>query len=372
VTELTPEQLTYLQHYGFDPLLFESWRKGLREGWMSAAANKVQGELRVPSEGTVVDVPRRNSKAAAELQRLGEEALRRGEFGMVVLNGGMATRFGGVVKGVVNVLGQGRSFLSLRCQDLRETATRLEAKIPLYLMNSFATEEATKDHFFEQKFFGLDPEQIHHFNQFISVRMTPDGEIFHTDAGELSLHGPGHGDFAPAFKASGMLQQFIDGGGKYLFVSNVDNLGARISPIVLGHHIRSTCQSTIELAPKWPGDAGGAPFDVDGKVQLVEQIRYPDGFDPDVIDVFNTNTFHFTADALLPDHPLGWYYVEKTVEGRTAVQVERLIGELSRHLTNNFVRVRRSGPETRFLPIKTPDDLESAREEIKDLYDGDA
>ena len=56
--------------------------------------------------------------------------------------------------------------------------------------------------------------------------------------------------------------------------------------MVLGHHIARGAQATVECAPKWPGDAGGSPFLVDGKVQLVEQIRYPEDFNPDIVDVF--------------------------------------------------------------------------------------
>ena len=92
------------------------------------------------------------------------------------------------------------------------------------------------------------------------------------------------------FLASGCLEEFIGAGGKYLFVSNVDNLGARVSPIILGLHVQSGKGMSIELAPKWPGDTGGSPFLVDDKMQLIEQIRYPDGFSPDIVDVFNTRS----------------------------------------------------------------------------------
>jgi hypothetical protein len=39
-------------------------------------------------------------------------------------------------------------------------------------------------------------------------------------------------------------------------------------------------------------------------------------------------------------------------------------------LSTNFLQVRRNGRRTRFLPVKTPDDLQSALEEIADIYDG--
>jgi UTP--glucose-1-phosphate uridylyltransferase len=87
--------------------------------------------------------------------------------------------------------------------------------------------------------------------------------------------------------------------------------------------------------------------------------------------VFNTNTFLFDARALDRDFDLGWYHVEKTVEDKKAIQVEHLIGELTAHLTTNYLQVRRSGRGTRFLPVKSPADLQAARDEIRDMYDDD-
>ena len=141
--------------------------------------------------------------------------------------------------------------------------------------------------------------------------------------------------------------------------------------MVLGHHIQSGCEMTVELAPKWPDDVGGSPFRYLGRTQLIEQLRYPEGFDPDIVEVFNTNTFTFSAAALDRDFDLGWYYVEKEVEGQKAVQVEHLIGEMTTHLSTSFLQVRRSGARSRFLPVKTPEDLQAAVAEIGAMYDGE-
>ena len=72
------------------------------------------------------------------------------------------------------------------------------------------------------------------------------------------------------------------------------------------------------------------------------------------------------------DFDLGWYFVEKEVEGRKAVQVEHLIGEMTAHLSTNFLQVRRSGSRSRFLPVKTPEDLQAAIGEIEAMYDGES
>ena len=366
--DLDQRQRDFLAKYGFDAELQESWQRDVRAGRLSTANNLVRGPLLPPPPGSIVDMPPSGSAEWQELDRVGREAIARGELGVAILNGGMATRFGGVVKGVVEVR-DGRSFLSLAVDDAQRHARANGGRVPVFLMNSFATDDATKKHFAEHGDFGADSGDVEHYTQLIALRMTPDGELFRMDDGEVSPYGPGHGDFAPAFRASGCLQRFRERGGRYLFVRNVDNLGARVSPAVLGHHIRSGKRVTAEQTSKLPGDVGGAPYLHGDRVQLVEQFRFPKDFDHSVVDVFNTNTMTFDADALEEHIELGWYYVEKKVEGRVAVQVEHLIGELTAHLPTNFLRVSREGTDSRFLPIKAPDDLTRALPEIAALYD---
>ncbi|MCA8943324.1 MAG: UTP--glucose-1-phosphate uridylyltransferase [Planctomycetes bacterium] len=365
---LTEEHLSFLSRFGFDPELFESWRKAVRDGSLSLENNEVTGQLLAPAPDQIRSLPREDSEDRQELFEIGKAAIANGEFGVVILNGGMATRFGGVVKGTVDVVGE-TSFLGLKLHDVRRAEKTCGGTIPVMLMNSFATDEATTAHCREHEWFGLPKEQVDHFTQFISVRLDEKGNIFEPEKGQISPYGPGHGDFSFALRHSGLLQRFLENGGKYLMLQNVDNLGARVSPAILGHHIQNRAEITCECAPKWPGDVGGSPFVLDGKLQLVEQLRFPAGFDPDIVDVFNTNTFHFSASSIDRDFELGWYYVEKAVGDRKAIQIERLVGELTKHLKSNFVRVKRTGDGTRFLPIKTPDDLESARDEVRELYD---
>ncbi|MGE3175551.1 MAG: UTP--glucose-1-phosphate uridylyltransferase [Planctomycetota bacterium] len=368
MAETNDDPFAALTRYGFDRELFASWQKAVADGTLSKANNVIQDDLRAPPPKTIGQLPGATTKARAELHKLGAAAIAGSQLGVVVLNGGMATRFGGVVKGVVDVLGAGRSFLALAMQDVQLAQRRYGGKVQVFLMNSFATDAVTREHFEKHGNFGLDADQVHHFTQFVSVRMEKNGELFRTADGGVSPYGPGHGDFPAAFRGCGLLQRFLDGGGRYVLVRNVDNLGARIDADVLGHHIHSKKDVTVEVAPKWPEDAGGAPYLVGDRVELVEQLRYPPDFRHDIVDVFNSNTFTFTARALDRDFDLGWYYVEKTVEDRKAVQVEHLVGEVTRWIDANYLRVRRSGTDSRFLPVKTPDDLDAARDEIAEMY----
>jgi hypothetical protein len=71
------------------------------------------------------------------------------------------------------------------------------------------------------------------------------------------------------------------------------------------------------------------------------------------VPVFNTNTFLVSAEALR-DLALDWTYLEvhKQVAGASAVQFERLIGEMTMAIRPRFVRVPREGRASRFLPAK--------------------
>jgi UTP--glucose-1-phosphate uridylyltransferase len=106
---------------------------------------------------------------------------------------------------------------------------------------------------------------------------------------------------------------------------------------------------------------------VDGKLQLLEGPRFPLSFDQDLVPVFNTNTAVFDVDALDRDFDLTWLYVEKKAEGRTAVQLERVYHEASAFLPTTYLVVPRRGPRGRFFPIKTPEDLADAQDDLREL-----
>ena len=349
-----------LQRYGFEDIPFELLNERMLQGQLGAAQNRITGRVEPPEAGDIQALPPLGSDLRKQLAERGEESMRSGEVAAVILAGGMATRFGGVVKAAVEVL-DGQSFLELKLRDIAAVAERANARIPVYLMSSFATHEDI-----ERLADPLSTERvpIKTFPQFISLRATPEGELFRDGSGALSPHAPGHGDLTFALRRSGVLKEFRDSGGKVLMMSNVDNLTATLDPAIIGAHLESGAALTAEMAPKEPGDKGGAPARVDGRAQIVEAFRFPEDFDQERIPVFNTNTFVLDAAAIDADFPLTWFAVQKAVDGKPAVQFERLVGELTSFLDSAFLRVERHGPDARFQPIKTPDDIDKERPQI--------
>ncbi len=362
--------LAFLEAHGFDADRFETEARAVGEGRLTPEASTFRGVIEPHDAVVPVDF------ADTEARSLGEAALRRGELAIVVLNGGMATRFGGVVKGVVEVV-EGRSFLSLKAEDAVRAGRRFGAPVPVVLMNSFATAETTREHLEDHHRFGLRSEDLFTFEQTISIRLNPDGSLFIDDEGKVGYYAPGHGDFFPCIRRSGVLKALRARGVQHVLFSNVDNVGATIDPIVFGHHLRAGSTMTVEVTEKrrnaegkW--DKGGAPARVDGRALIVEGFRFPPTFPQETLPDFSTNTMYFSVKALSHDFELPRHVVKKTVDSRTALQLESIACEASAAefeggvsiFQLGLLRVPRDGPRGRFFPVKEPHDLEAQRIEL--------
>jgi UTP--glucose-1-phosphate uridylyltransferase len=341
-----------LARYGFDEALFLALRQRFLRGELGADSNRLRGHVEPPRAGDVERLPPVGSSARKELETLGLAAIARGEVGCVVLAGGMATRFGGVVKAGVPAL-HGRSFLSLKLDGIRITADRAAGTVPVFIMTSFATHSQIREMIAHEN----SPRvPVTAFAQLISLRLRPDGELLR-EAGAVSPYAPGHGDLTFALRRSGVLQHFVEAGGKLLYMSNVDNLAATLDPAVIGAHCAVGAAVTAEVVGKDPGDTGGAPARVDGVLQIVESFRFPSHFDEACIPVFNVNSFVLDAHAIDRDFPLSWFVVRKKVGGQEAIQFEHLVGELTAFLPSACLHVERAGVDGRFQPAKDPEEL---------------
>ncbi len=77
----------------------------------------------------------------------------------------------------------------------------------------------------------------------------------------------------------------------------------------------------------------------------------------------STNSFVFSLELLAQAYPLRWFWTEKQVCGRVAIQMERLVNQLSSFVPSGFLATPRDGPHGRVFPIKEPDDHEALRAE---------
>lgn len=362
-----------LSRFSFDEAAFRRDAAAVAAGTLGPTSAIIEGKIEPVTDVVTIDFETMRME-----RELGETALARGRVAVVVLNGGMATRFGGVVKGTVPVF-DGRSFLALKAEDTQRAGAAFGRGVPFILMNSFATEALTMNHLAELDFLGLAAEDLLSFSQTISLRLRKDGSVFVDASGQPSYYAPGHGDFFPCIRKSGLLAHLRSRGVQTIWFSNVDNLGATLDPTILGAHLARGTDLSVEVTAKRRGptgawDKGGAPARVDGVPQIVEGFRLPPDLPPDYLPDFSTNTFLFSVDALDQDLQLPRHVVEKEVGGETVLQLESIACEVSAikkasggpRLSLGVLRVPRDGVHGRFFPVKEPADLEAMRETLRD------
>jgi UTP--glucose-1-phosphate uridylyltransferase len=370
---LSAELRAQLDAAGFDAARLKTFAAGLTARETDSDAtdrNRVRGRVEPPRPEDVRDAPDAGSPEHARLAAAGLDAIGRGEVALCVMAGGMATRMGGVVKALVDAF-DGSTFLDLRLKENATWCARSGATVPLWLMTSEATDGPIRQELARRS----APAHVRTFTQDLGLRLTPSGGLFLDDRGEPSTYAPGHGDLPDALRRSGFLASFLAAGGKYVWIANLDNLGATLDPALLHAFVEGGADVLVEVAPKAPGDRGGIPVWADARdaaghtvrrLQVLEEFRLPRDFDASAVRVFNTNTFLVRADALATTRvDWSWFRVEKKVGERTAIQFERLLQELTAAMPAAYVRVPRDGAASRFLPVKDFDELAKRAADIR-------
>ncbi len=362
-----------LQKLGFRASDLESWAAGI--GKNRDLRNRLTGDVTPPAADDIDDAAPVGTGEHARLAQQGLDALKRGELALCVLAGGMATRMGSVVKALVEALpGEGgkpgMTFLDLRLRERDVLSKRAGREIPLWLMTSEATDGPIRE-----ALGGRLGNGVETFLQCASLRLTPEATLFRDEDGEPDVYATGHGDLPAALRASGLLDRFLAERGRgaqtrageppYIWIANLDNLGASIDEAILGWHVDHGHALSVELVDKVEGDRGGIPIRWNDKPIVAEEFRLPLAFDPTTVRVFNTNTFLVSAAALATVGDAFTYVeVEKAVAGKKAIQFERLLGEITTMIPPRFIRVPRQGAASRFLPVKDVPELERRRGEI--------
>jgi len=365
-----------LREYGFDAARFAREQAEMKRGPEVFDRGRLTGTIE-----PVTGLPKLfcdGRPGEEEWAELGRRALAQGEVACLILNGGLATRFGGGVKGVVPVLEQ-RSFLGLKLEDVRRARETFGKPIPVLLLSSFATRVDTERHLEEHGHFGLPCAQVQNLLQTISIRLDEQGEPFFDRLKKPHYYAPGHGEFFERLHDRHHFDWLRSQGIRYLVFSNGDNLGATVEPVVLGHHLQSGADVTIEVTEKrrdangaW--DVGGSPARIDGEVRAVEGFRFPLGFCQDILPYLQANNLVFSLSALAEPLSLPRYPVKKTVDGLTCVGFEAVTCEATSllssdgqpRLRSNLVEVPRDGLYGRFLPVKSRDDLERIRPALRE------
>ena len=322
--------------------------------------------------------------ALEELPAAGGDALA--QVAVIKLNGGLATTMGlRSPKSLVEAR-EGRSFLDIIIGNTLAVRERYGVRLPLVLMNSQATRADTLQALDSHP--DLDTGLPVHFLQSMEPKLEAESLAPVSWPPEPSLEWcpPGHGDVYGSLRSSGMLEALLEHGFRYARISNADNLGAMTDARIAAHMERGEIPFLMEVVEGTEADRKGghiARRRADGQLVLRETAQTPDEDQESFRDYrhwryYNTNSIWVdlrvlkarldSSDGVL-ELPL--IINRKTVDPRDSssppvLQLESAMGAAIGGFKGAELLCV---PRTRFVPVKTTDDLLVLRSDVYTLSD---
>ncbi|MBI2824944.1 MAG: UDPGP type 1 family protein [Planctomycetia bacterium] len=223
----------------------------------------------------------RAGASAADARRRGEEALRAGKLGVVLVAGGQGTRLGfDHPKGLYEIGPvSGASLFQILFEKLLARGRRYGVRIPLYLMTSPATHDETLAALDEPKRYGLPAKDVLVFCQGTMPAVdAASGRLLLEDKGKLFASPDGHGGMLAALDRSGGLADIRRRGLEQLFYMQVDNPLVEVcDPAFIGYHLAAGSEASTQVVQKLdPLDRVGNVVSIDGRVQIIEYSDLPE------------------------------------------------------------------------------------------------
>jgi UTP--glucose-1-phosphate uridylyltransferase len=196
---------------------------------------------------------------------------------VIKLNGGLGTSMGMDRAKSLLCVRRGLSFLDIIARQVLHLRKEYSATLPLIFMNSFRTSADTRAalaRYEDLAVEGLPLEFLQ--NKEPKIRVDNLEPVTWTIDPDLEWCPPGHGDLYTALRGTGVLDQLIDGGYRYAFVSNSDNLGAVPDARVAGWFAQSGAPFAIEAVRRDANDKKGGHFATrtnDGRIVLRETAQ---------------------------------------------------------------------------------------------------
>jgi UTP--glucose-1-phosphate uridylyltransferase len=362
-----------------------SVEKMRREGLPEPAIATFEHYYRQLAEGETGMIPESEIEPVEDPQEL--DALPSGdppldEAVVIKLNGGLGTSMGMTRAKSLIEAKDGMSFLDIIARQVLELRRRSGARVPLLLMNSFATRDDSLEALDPDASADVPPDFVQHKEPKLLVEdLTP---VEWPDDPSLEWCPPGHGDLYTALLTSGMLDSLLEHGYGYAFVSNSDNLGAVLDPRILAWMAREEIPFVMEVTDRTEADRKGGHIAARGDGYLLrETAQTPDEDLAALQDIgrhryVNTNNLWIDLRALrsLMEEREGVLGLPLIVNRKTVdpgdsstpevFQLETAMGAAIGVFDGaQPVRV----PRSRFSPVKTTEDLLALRSDAYVLAD---
>lgn len=221
-----------------------------------------------------------HEQAAERAAERGEELLRAGRVGCVLVAGGQASRLGiDAPKGTLPVGPvTGRSLYEVHARRLLAARRRYDEAVPWYVMTSPANDAATREFFERHGWFGLAREDVFFFAQEMLPALDTEGRILRSATDSLFLAPNGHGGVLSGLARSGALDDLEARGIEQLAYFQVDNPLVRpLDPLFLGLHADAGAGMSSKVVEKRSAaEKVGVIGKIDGRMGCIEYSDLPE------------------------------------------------------------------------------------------------
>ena len=209
-----------------------------------------------------------------EFRKAGLEAIQKGKVGAVLLAGGMGTRLGSDnPKGMYNIGITKEVYIFQRLiENLFDVVREAGTWIPLYVMTSDKSHEATTRFLKEHDYFGYNSEYITFFVQDMAPACDYEGKIYMEEKWKMATSPNGNGGWYSSMYKWGVAGKALADGVEWLNVFAVDNVLQRIAdPCFVGAVIANDCAVGAKVVRKCtPDEKVGVMCLEDGRPSIVE------------------------------------------------------------------------------------------------------
>jgi UDP-N-acetylglucosamine/UDP-N-acetylgalactosamine diphosphorylase len=213
-------------------------------------------------------------------ERKGRELLGSGKVAALTVAGGQGSRLGfDGPKGSYPVTPvKNKTLFQYFSESLKRAGEKFGAPIKWYIMTSTVNDQATRDFFEENNYFGLAQSQLFFFKQGTMPAIGIDGKLLLKEKNSLALAPNGHGGTLLALYSSGALDDMKQNDIEYISYFQVDNpLVSVVNPFFIGlHDLQESEISARALIKTGPLEKLGNFCMVEDRLEIIEYSDMPD------------------------------------------------------------------------------------------------